>query len=443
MLNAPHRAAAALLVLTVIIPAMPISAQQGRGERSLPEKLAELDRTVEAEMAATKTPGAAVLLVQDDKVIYSKGFGTTSVEGGAPVTPDTLFRIGSTTKMFTAAAFATLADQNKVRFDAPVSTYLPGLPSKVGRLNAHQLLSDLMNKGIAERRFGEMIVVMPDQNTKAFGSFYVNSSATGDWADFTAKELVSYIDGKYRTLPTKDSRGIVGHSMGGYGAITLGMKHPEVYSVVYGMNPAIMGWAADFTPQTPAFERILSVNSFDELMKSRDLYTMATVTLAQAFSPNPSKPPFFADFPFEMADGKLRPTAAFAKWESHFPINMVPRYVDNLKRLRGIRFDSGSEDEFKFIVANSRALSAELTKYGIEHIFEEYNGDHRNRLWSRTGRLYNQVFPYFWLLLQKQSKAAVAGCLKQDRKAQEKNLTDQYRLGYCGADNVSRTGESV
>jgi S-formylglutathione hydrolase len=205
--------------------------------------------------------------------------------------------------------------------------------------DGYSTIPDIMNKGIAESRFGEMIVVMPDQNTKAFGSFYVNSSATGDWADLTAKELVSYIDGKYRTISSRNSRGIVGHSMGGYGALTLGMKHPDVYSVVYGLNPAIMGWAADFTPETPAFQRILLIKSFDELMKSRDLYTMATVTLAQAFSPNPTKPPFFADFPFEMVDGKMQPTAAYAKWESHFPIKMVPRYADNLKKLRGLRFD--------------------------------------------------------------------------------------------------------
>lgn len=274
--------------------------------------------------------------------------------------------------------------------------------------DAYSTIQSLMNKGISEGRFGEMIVVMPDENTKAFGSFYVNSSATGDWADFTAKELVSYVDRKYRTLATRESRGIVGHSMGGYGALTLGMKFPDVYSVVYALNPAVMGWAADFTPDTPGFRRILEIDSYDSLVKTQDLYTMAIVTLGQAFSPNPAKPPFYADLPFEMTEGKLRPTAAYTRWESNFPIKMVGQYAANLKRLRGLKFDSGVNDEFKFIVENSRALSAELTKQGIDHIFEEYNGDHRNRLWSRTGRLYNEVFPYFWLLLDKQASVAAA-----------------------------------
>ena len=135
-------------------------------------------------------------------------------------------------------------------------------------------------------------------------------------------------------------------------------------------------------------------------MKTNDLYTMATVTLAQAFSPNPNNPPFLADFPFAMIDGKLQPAnPAFSKWEANFPVMMVKTYRSNLLKLRGLRFDSGYEDEFKFIPINSRALSAELTKNGVEHIFEEYNGDHRNRMWSRKGRLYNEVLPYFWLLL--------------------------------------------
>lgn len=265
--------------------------------------------------------------------------------------------------------------------------------------DGYATLQDVMDKGLAEGKFGEMIVVMPDEKTNAFGSFYVNSSVTGNWANFTTKDLVSYIDGKFRTLAKSESRGIGGHSMGGYGAITLGMKHPEVFSVVYGINTAMMGWGGDFMPNSPNFSKILNIKSFEDLMKTRDIYTMATVTLAQAFSPNPNNPPFFADFPFAMVDGKLQPTTAYAKWEANFPVNMVKPYKANLLKLRGFRFDSGYEDEFKFIPVNSRALSAELTKNGVEHIFEEYNGDHRNRMWSRKGRLYNEILPYFWLLL--------------------------------------------
>lgn len=269
--------------------------------------------------------------------------------------------------------------------------------------DGYATVQDVMNKGIADGRFGAMIVVMPDEKTKAFGSFYVNSSVTGRWEEFTARELVAYIDGKYRTLARRESRGLGGHSMGGYGAITLGMKDADVFSVVYAMNPAIMGWAADFTSQSPAFSNILKIRSAEELMQTNDLYTMAMVTLGQAFSPDPKNPPFFMDMPFAMVGDKPQPAnPGYARWEENFPVNMVKGYKSNLLSLRGLRFDSGYEDEFKFIPVNSRSLSAELTKNGIDHTFEEYNGDHRNRMWSRKGRLYNEVFPYFWLLLDTQ-----------------------------------------
>jgi enterochelin esterase-like enzyme len=140
-----------------------------------------------------------------------------------------------------------------------------------------------MDQGIAEGRFGEMIVVMPDERTRWFGSFYTNSALTGNWEDFTAGDLVDYVDGHYRTLARASSRGIAGHSMGGYGAIRLGMKHPEVFSVVYALNPAVLGWAKDLSTGNPAF----------------------------------------------------------AKSEENFPLNLVKRYRANLLKLRGLRLDTG------------------------------------------------------------------------------------------------------
>lgn len=270
--------------------------------------------------------------------------------------------------------------------------------------DGYATIQDVMNKGITEGRFGEMIVVIPDEKTNWFGSFYVNSSVTGNWEDFTSKELVRYIDNKYRTIKSSKNRGIAGHSMGGYGAIILAMKHPDVFSVSYGMNSAIIDWGADLTIANPAFKFILKAKSFEEVAKTRDIYSMGIITIAQAFSPNPNNPPFFADFPFKMNDGELQPSeTAFSKWRENSPIRMVAKYRSNLIKLRGLRFDSGYEDEYKFIPINSRALSRELTNNGIKHIFEEYNGDHRNRMWGQRGRLYTEVLPYFWDLLNPQN----------------------------------------
>lgn len=164
----------------------------------------------------------------------------------------------------------------------------------------------LMNRGIAEGRLKEMIIVMPDQRTKMMGSFYTNSSATGNWEDFTTKDLVSYVDQKYRTLARSESRGIAGHSMGGYGAIKLGMKHPDIFSVVYGMNPAVLGWAADVSLEEPGFGILLQLKTFDDVFKG-GFYAVGGMCLAQAFSPNPSRPPFYVDLPFKLVDGNSWP----------------------------------------------------------------------------------------------------------------------------------------
>jgi CubicO group peptidase (beta-lactamase class C family) len=101
----------------------------------------ELDRVALDEMRDSKTPGAAIEIVRDGKVVYRKAFGVSSVETNVPVTPDMLFRLGSTTKMFNGLALATLASRGKVALDAPISRYVTGLDPRVGRVTASQLLS--------------------------------------------------------------------------------------------------------------------------------------------------------------------------------------------------------------------------------------------------------------------------------------------------------------
>ncbi|HJR05722.1 MAG TPA: alpha/beta hydrolase-fold protein [Pyrinomonadaceae bacterium] len=271
-----------------------------------------------------------------------------------------------------------------------------------GQTDAWGTIRGLMNNGVAEGRFGEMIVVMPDERTKMMGSFYTNSAATGNWEDFTAKDLVGYIDKKYRTLARAESRGLAGHSMGGHGAIKVGMKHPEIFSVVYGMNPAVLGWGNDVSLENPAFVALFKMTTLEEVFQG-GIYSVGGLCVAQAFSPNPQRAPFYADMPYKLVDGKPQPNEpAYTKWTENMPLNMAAQYKANLLKLRGLRFDTGWEDEFTHIPPTTRAFARKLTELGVEHIFEEYNGDHRNRMWGRKGRLYTEVLPYFWLLLDSQ-----------------------------------------
>src|SRR5450759_13173 len=86
----------------------------------------------------------------------------------------------------------------------------------------------------------EMIVVLPDSKTLHNGSMYSSSVTTGDFERFIAHEVVGYIDAHYRTIPERASRGLVGHSMGGYGATRIGMKHADVFGSLYIMSPCCL-----------------------------------------------------------------------------------------------------------------------------------------------------------------------------------------------------------
>src|SRR5215813_3241855 len=99
---------------------------------------------------------------------------------------------------------------------------------------------EVINKALADGKTREMIVVMPNAFTRFKGSMYSNSVTVGDWETFVAKELVDYIDAHYRTLARRESRGLAGHSMGGYGTMRLGMKRPDVFSSVYALSPCCM-----------------------------------------------------------------------------------------------------------------------------------------------------------------------------------------------------------
>src|SRR5277367_4286287 len=115
-----------------------------------------------------------------------------------------------------------------------------------------------LEKGLAAGATKEMILVSPDAFSLHNGSFYSNSKTTGDWETYVAVELVNYIDAHYRTILNRMSRGLTGHSMGGYGTFRIGMKHPEVFSSLYAMSACCMLDTAEVTPAMAQLEAIQS-----------------------------------------------------------------------------------------------------------------------------------------------------------------------------------------
>ena len=98
---------------------------------TLPERLAKLTEELEMRRQELNIPGMAMAVVQGDELIYSHGFGSADLENGTPVTPETLFAIGSSTKAFTASLIGMLVDEGKMSWDDPVTKFLPYFELKI------------------------------------------------------------------------------------------------------------------------------------------------------------------------------------------------------------------------------------------------------------------------------------------------------------------------
>jgi S-formylglutathione hydrolase FrmB len=259
-----------------------------------------------------------------------------------------------------------------------------------------------MDRDVASAKSREMILVMPDGNSKYDGSMYSSSVTSGDWESFIAEDLVAYVDGHYRTLANRSSRGLAGHSMGGYGTIRIGMKRPDVFSSLYLLSscclmndPAAFARRAETpAPATPSGQAASASNSPTAAASSgsagnapaRRGFANVVNAEAAAWSPNPSNPPTYFDLPG--ADGVDAALVA-QKWAANSPLVMVDQYVANLKRYSGIGMDVGRQDG---LLATNEQLAKRLEAYGLRLQFETYEGDHVNHI---ADRVEQKVLPYF------------------------------------------------
>jgi S-formylglutathione hydrolase FrmB len=230
----------------------------------------------------------------------------------------------------------------------------------------------------------EMIVVMPNAFTRFQGSMYSNSAAVGDWETFIARDLVAYIDSNYRTLATPASRGLAGHSMGGYGTMRVAMKKPGVFSALYIMSPCCLRPMPN--PDPGMFSAAAKVRS-DADIAAADFPTKAMLASAAAWSPNPNKPPLYIDLP--VVDGKLD-ADVLGRWAANAPNLMLHQYLPALKTYGAIGLETGDKD---FVaVEGAKQLHELLDSYSIAHGYEVYDGDHVNRIHER---LTTRLMPFF------------------------------------------------
>jgi len=244
-----------------------------------------------------------------------------------------------------------------------------------------------LEKGLAAGTTKEMILVAPDAFSLHNGSFYSNSKTTGDWETFVAVELVKYIDSHYRTIPNRMSRGLAGHSMGGYGTLRIGMKHPEVFSSLFAMSACCF---IDTAAVTPAMTEMEAIKTKEDAAKL-NFNQKSPLARAAAWSSDPSNPPLFIDLPVK--DGKQRPFVA-AKWMANSLMIMLQQYAPNLKKMKAIEMNVGTMDN---LAQPNRDMDEALTDAGVPHHFETFEGDHNGQV---PVNFENKVLPFFSKVLE-------------------------------------------
>jgi len=231
----------------------------------------------------------------------------------------------------------------------------------------------------------EMIVVLPDSNTVHNGSMYSSSVTTGDFEQFVAHDVVAHIDAHYRTIPDRLSRGLVGHSMGGYGAARIGMKHPDVFGSLYIMSPCCLS-ARGAGPANAELEKALEGAKTPSDLANLPFFSRAQLATAAAWSPDPKNPPFYFDLPTK---GGVPQPDVLAKWAANAPLAFVDQYIGNLRRYRAIAIDVGDQDGLR---TDAGKLHEVLDKYGIANSFEVYQGTHTSKV---ADRFQNHVMSFF------------------------------------------------
>lgn len=240
-----------------------------------------------------------------------------------------------------------------------------------------------LEKGLAAGTAKEMILVAPDADTLEGGSFYSNSKATGDWETYVSQELVAYIDSHYRTIPNRLSRGLMGHSMGGYGTWRIGMKHPDVFSSLYAMSACCGLDAGDIAPDTAA--ALEAVKTKEDAAKV-PYAQKSGLARAAAWSADPENAPLF--FALPVKDGKKQNVIA-AKWAANSILVMLEQYAPNLKKMKAVAMNVGDQDN---LMPSNKDMDQALTRFGIAHTFEIFPGTHNDQV---PMNFEQKVLPFF------------------------------------------------
>jgi enterochelin esterase-like enzyme len=233
----------------------------------------------------------------------------------------------------------------------------------------------------------EMIVVMPDVLTKFKGAMFSASPTTGDFERYVAQDLVGYIDGHYRTIDNPQSRGLSGHSMGGYGTLKIAMKYPGIFSSIYAMAPCCL------SPGSVTAEQLKTVDELTpEQVGAGQGFALVVPAQLSAWAPDPQNPPYYVST--AVKDGAVDPLL-LARMHANSPLVILPQYIPAMKALEAIRVEVGDKD---FLLRDDTWMHEELDRFGVAHEWQVFDGDHGNRV---NARIRSDLLPFFGAHLDK------------------------------------------
>lgn len=225
----------------------------------------------------------------------------------------------------------------------------------------------------------KVIVVAPDCFTRVGGNQYINSSATGRYEDYLLEEVMPFVAARHRIK----AWGVFGKSSGGYGAIMLGMRHPDAFLALADHSGDAcfeLCYMPDFGAALDAYREAGGPARWlerfwadDNRHRRRWMKPLNILGMAAHYSPNPDAPLGF-DLPFDTETGELRPDV-WDRWRALDPVNLVDRHAKDLARMRLIYIDCGMRDEFN-LHWGARALANKLRRAGLDPRHEEFDDGH-------------------------------------------------------------------
>lgn len=268
----------------------------------------------------------------------------------------------------------------------PVIYWLHGFTgiglSSINRSLWTPTLPELMDRVIADGA-PEAVLVMPDGSTRYGGSQYVNSPATGQYEDHIVRELVPYIDATYRTKASASHRGTVGKSSGGYGALVLAMRNPDVFGAV-ASHSGDMYFESCYKPFF--WKALNAINKHSDLRgflkafdampkKEREATEALTILVAMAMAYSGNSDGTY-ELPVDVKTGEMR-DAIWSKWLEWDPVYMAERHAEALRKMKLVYIECGRKDEWN-LHYGARVLSGRLKALGIKHEHQEFDDDHGN-----------------------------------------------------------------